>query len=168
MSIERVEKEKSARSDCATSDGNIPMQLIKSATSFIAPKEKFTTKWKTTRINPKAKVRTPIELANYRPMSVLPALFKIHKKLVMKEVAEFMEHRELYQSTQPGLRTKHTTLTLLIKFADDIINVMNKGEITIAIFADITKAFDTIGYAVQNQKSHSMNFSKYFIYWLVD
>lgn len=146
------------------------MHLIKSAASFIEPKEKFTTKWKTARISPKAKVRTPIELANYRPISVLPALFKIHKKLVMKEVVEFMEHREHHQSTTnlPPIHTIYTTSTPLIKFADDIINVMNKGEITIAIFADFTKAFDTIGYAVQNQKSHSVNFSKCFNYWLVD
>ena len=45
---------------------------------------------------------------------------------------------------------------------------MNKGEITIAKFAYFSKAFDTIDYAVLIQKLHSNNFSKCFLYWLVD
>ena len=45
---------------------------------------------------------------------------------------------------------------------------MNKGEITIATFADFSKAFDTIGYAVLIQKLYSINLSKCFRYGLVD
>ena len=34
----------------------------------------------------------------------------------MKQVAEFIENRELYQSTKSDFRTKRTTSSLLIKF----------------------------------------------------
>ena len=75
---------------------------------------------------------------------------------------------ELYQCTQYVFRKKLSTSMLLTKFQDDIIKAMNKIEIFIATFTDFSKAFDTIDYAVIIQKLHSMNFSKCFLYWLVD
>ena len=69
--------------------------------SFIK-KEKFPTKWKKARISSRSKVPTPIELSDYRPMLVLPVLFKIYEKLVMKQIIEFIENHELCQSTQSG------------------------------------------------------------------
>ena len=45
---------------------------------------------------------------------------------------------------------------------------MNRGEITIAMFLDFSRAFDTINYAIVIQKLYLMNFSKCFLYWLVD
>ena len=87
------------------------------------------------------KVRTPTELSDYRAISVLSVLSEVYEKLVMKQLAEFTENHEPYQSTQPGYRTKHSTLTSFIKFRDDIIKAMNKGEIT-------TTTFDIVDYAV--------------------
>ena len=37
----------------------------------------------------------------------------------------------------------HSTTSCLMKLKDDIINAMNKGEITISVFADYSKAFNT-------------------------
>ena len=45
---------------------------------------------------------------------------------------------------------------------------MNKSEITIAIFADYSKAFDTIDFYTLIQKMHTFNFSKNFSYWTIN
>ena len=57
-------------------------------------------------------------------------------------------------------------ITLLQRY--NITKPMNKGGIAIATFADFSKSFGTIYYAVLVQKLDSMNFSKFFLYWLVD
>ena len=45
---------------------------------------------------------------------------------------------------------------------------MSKSEITIAIFADYSKAFDTINFNTMIQKMHSFSFSKDFLYWTMN
>ena len=42
-----------------------------------------------------------------------------------------------------GFRKSHSTTTILLKLRDDILKSMNRGEITMAIFADYSKEFDS-------------------------
>jgi retron-type reverse transcriptase len=44
---------------------------------------------------------------------------------------------------------------------------MKKGEITLAIFADYSKAFDTVDFEILIGKLYKLNFSKSFLHWLV-
>ena len=55
-----------------------------------------------------------------------------------------------------------------MKLYDDIKTYMNKCEITIVIFADNSKDFDTIDFYALIQKMHSFNFSKGFLYWTMN
>ena len=41
---------------------------------------------------------------------------------------------------------------------------MNSGEVTLAVFVDFSKAFDTIDFNILIQKLHSLHFSKIFLY----
>ena len=50
----------------------------------------------------------------------------------------------------------------------DIKISMSKTEITIFIFADYPKAFDTTDFYALVQKMHSFNFSKDFLYWTMN
>ena len=43
---------------------------------------------------------------------------------------------------------------------------MNSSEVTIAIFTDYSKAFDTIDFSILFKKIHTLNFSKHFLYWI--
>ena len=66
-------------------------------------------------------------------------------------------------------RKNHSTTTLLMKLYGDIKIFMNNSEITIAIFADYSKAFDTIDFYTLSQKMHTFNFSKDFCkYYTLD
>ena len=51
---------------------------------------------------------------------------------------------------------------------DDILKAMDRGEVTISVFADYSKAFDTIDYETLIHKLHDLNISKTFLYWIVD
>ena len=43
---------------------------------------------------------------------------------------------------------------------DDILNAMEKGEVTIAVLTDFSKAFDTVDYPTLIKKLHKFNMSK--------
>ena len=67
-----------------------------------------------------------------------------------------------------GYRKNHTTITLSMKLYDDIKTSINKSEITIVIFADYSKAFDTIDFYTLIQKLHAVNFPKNVLYWTIN
>ena len=55
-----------------------------------------------------------------------------------------------------------------MKLYHDIKTSMNKGEITIAIFADYSKAFNTIEFYTLIQKMHTFNFPQKVLYWTMN
>ena len=47
-----------------------------------------------------------------------------------------------------GFRKGHSTTTALISIRDDIIKAMHRAEVMIMVFADFSKAFDTVHFDI--------------------
>ena len=167
---------KSIRNDCSTGYDNIPASFIKPISEYISSpltfiinnfikEAKFPSQWKIARISPIPKVSTPSELKDYRPVSILPILSKVYEKLVLKQITQFIEEQNVYHKYQSGFRKHHSTSKILTKLYDDIKNSMKRSEISVAIFADYSKAFDTIDFYTLIQKMHQLNFSTDFLHW---
>jgi len=168
---------KSLRNDCSTGHDNIPVNFIKPIAEYIASpltfiinnyikESKFPSEWKIARISPIPKIDKPIELKDYRPISILPILSKVYEKLVLKQLTKYIEEQNIYHQYQSGYRKNHSTTTLLLKLYDDIKCSMQRSELTVAIFADYSKAFDTIDFYTLISKMHTLNFSKPFLSWI--
>ena len=123
--------------------------------------------WKINKIAPVPKNDHPRTSDDYRPISVLPVLSKIYERLVCRQFIKFIERNHVYKDTMSGFRSNHSTDTLLLKIRDDIIKSMNHGEITLAVLADYSKAFDTMNFAKLIPKLHKIGFSKNAIKWVV-
>ena len=126
----------------------------------------FPDAWKTARISPIPKITQPVELKYYRPVSILPVLSKVYEKLVLQQLAVFIERESVYYQYQSGYRKNHSTAASLLKLHNDIKKAMKSSEVTIAIFTDYSKAFDTIDFSILIKKMHTLNFSKCFLYWI--
>ena len=126
----------------------------------------FPDAWKTARISPIPKITQPVELKDYRPVSILPVLSKVYEKLVLQQLAVFIERESVYYQYQSGYRKNHSTAASLLKLHNDIKKAMKSSEVTIAIFTDYSKAFDTIDFSILLKKMHTLNFSKHFLYWI--
>ena len=90
------------------------------------------------------KVNKPTELKDYRPISILPILSKVYEKQVLHQITDFIETQQVYNKHQSGYRKNHSTATILSKLYDDIKMTMKQSELTMAVFTNYSKAFDTI------------------------
>ena len=93
-------------------------------------------------------------------------IIKDLRRVVLEQITNFIENKLIYHHYQSGYRKNHSTATLLAKLRDDIKKVMKASEITLTVFTDYSKSFDTIDFSVFIKKMHSLNFSKRFVYWI--
>ena len=87
-------------------------------------------------------------LKNYRPVSLLPAISKIVEKIMYKKLLSFLE--PILFKHQYGFRPKHSTIHPIIHLLNYCAESSNKptSEITLAIFCDLSKAFDVISHEI--------------------
>ena len=105
-----------------------------------------------------------MELKDYRLVSIFPILSKVYKRVFLEQITNFIEKKIIYHHYQSGYRKNHSTAILLTKLRDDIKEAMKASEITLAVFTDYSKAFDTIFVLIR--KMHTFNLSKRFSYWV--
>ena len=161
------------RNGCSTRYDNIPATFIKPVAELLASPltfvinnylatNNFPNAWKTAAISPVPKLTQPVELKDYRRVSIFPVLSEVYEKLVLQQLAVFIERKSVCHQYQSDHRKNHSTTTLLLKLHDDIKKAMKSSEVTIAIFTDYSKAFDTIDFSILIKKMHTLNFSERF------
>ena len=103
-----------------------------------------------------------MELKDYRPVPILPVLSKGYEKLVLQQLAVFIERESVYHQYQSGYRKNHFIINLLLKLHNGIKKAMKSSEFNIAIFTNYSKAFDAIDFSILIKKIHTLNISKCF------
>ena len=89
-------------------------------------------------------------LNNNRPISILPAFSKMLVKLASVCLIHFLESQDILYKHQYGFRQNYSTIHPILHLLNDISNANdNKSkDITLAIFLDMSKAFDTISHDI--------------------
>lgn len=85
---------------------------------------------------------------NYRPISLLPAISKLFERIVYNQLYNYFVLNKLLYYSQHGFRKLHSTETATLEFVDKIIQHLDSGNIPVAIFIDLSKAFDTIDHQI--------------------
>ena len=169
---------KNLRSDCSTGTDQIPTCFIKMVAECLAvpltsiinnciAKAYFPKQWKIARVSPVPTIDNPVPKDQLRPISVLPVLFKVFKKLVAIQMTNYMDHAHLLYDCISAFRKGHSTTTALMGVRDDIGYAMKTKEVTLMVLADFSKAFDTISFSATIMKFHKLSFSKPFLKWLL-
>ena len=121
--------------------------------------------WKSARITPLHKANDVLDCNNYRPISIICSIAKILEKLVYSQLSEYLKINNILSPSQSGFRSNHSTTTALLKITNDIFTAAGKGEITGAIFVDLTKAFDFVDRYLLLDKLYTIGLSKNAILW---
>ena len=90
--------------------------------------------------------------SNYRPISVLPIVSKIFEKLVNARLITFLENNNVLFEHQYGFRRGYSTKHSLVNLMDQISKCVDNKQVTLGIFLDFAKAFDTIDHDILLQK----------------
>ena len=90
----------------------------------------------------------PSLLSNYRPVSILPALSKVFEKLFHTQLYNYFESNGILHTHQYGFKKHHSTEVASAHLVNTVLTNMNNGRKTIAIFTDLSKAFDTINHEI--------------------
>lgn len=71
-------------------------------------------------------------------------LSKVCEPIVLKHMIEHIDAHSIFHDRISGYTKRHSTTTLLLRSRDDIFRAMKRGELTMVIFTDFSKAFDTV------------------------
>ncbi len=113
----------------------------------------FPTKMKIAEVVPLYKSKGQKDIMNnYRPVSLLPVISKVLEKLVHKRIYSFLRSKLLLYDSQFGFRLSHSTIDAILEFTGKVINGFDRGEKTLALFLDLSKAFDTLPHKILLQK----------------
>jgi len=101
---------------------------------------------KVARVAPIPKVKSPIESDHYRPIALLPVISEVYEKLVLSQLLENINQKQVLQDATSGYRKGHSTNSVLLRIRDDITRAMKNGELTLIVFGNFSTAFDTVDY----------------------
>ena len=87
-----------------------------------------------------------LELKNFRPVSNLPYLGKIIKKLACKQIIKYTMSTGQMEKCQSAYRQNFSTETALLKVKTDILKAIDKKEVMCLIMLDLSAAFDTVNH----------------------
>ena len=93
---------------------------------------------------------------NYRPISLLITLSKLLEKIVYTRTYNFLNDTDQIYAKQFGFRKKHSCENAVSELVGNIVKNLEQRKYTIAVFLDLSKAFDTL--------EHDVIFSKMYQY----
>jgi hypothetical protein len=98
--------------------------------------------------------KDPTEAKSYRPISLLYHLYKLFERLVMNRITNLVEDRIIHE--QAGFRADKSCTSQVLNITQHIEDGFEKGEITGAVFVDLTAAYDTVNHAMLRKKIYEM------------
>ena len=126
----------------------------------------FPQELKLAKVVPIFKAGDVMKVNNYRPVSVLSVMSKVLERLMYNRLFDFIEKFKILYDLQFGFRKDHATYMALMVVVDKIIKSLEKGEFTIGLFLDFSKAFDTIDHDVLFLKLNHYGIRGVALSWL--
>jgi len=85
---------------------------------------------------------------NYRPISLLPSISKVIERIMHFQIIEYFHEHNLMYNSQYGFRQNHSTELATLEIIDKIAYQMDRNEIPLNIFLDLSKAFDCLNHEI--------------------
>ena len=154
---------KSIKSTSACGVDNIPIAVIKHVANNISPvlsslinysfqTGSFPDALKIAKVVPVFKNGDKTLLNNYRPISLLNSFSKIFEKAFLSRLTSYLNKDKLLADEQFGFQKNRSTQQALTSFIDIVTEALDNKNYVIALFLDLSKAFDTIDHNILLKK----------------
>ena len=158
---------------------NMPVQLIRDSAPYIShplayifnlslETGKVPDEIKIAKVTPLHKKGPREDPGNYRPISVLPVIGKVLEKLINIRLIQFLEKNDIFYYHQYGFRKKYSTKLSLINLINSTLKSIDQGKVTLGMFIDFKKAFDTINHNILLGKLSSYGIRGLPLEWVKD
>lgn len=99
---------------------------------------------KKTIIKPLYKKGCRTDINNYRPIALIPIFSKIFEKAMASRLNNFFHKHFVIRPEQNGFQKQKSTTLATFSLIKEVIEYIDKGNHSVGIFFDMTKAFDYI------------------------
>ena len=89
---------------------------------------------------------------NYRPVSLLPQFSKVLEKLFNNRLMSFVNRNNILYDGQYGFRQNFSTSLAILELVEEITSNIDNHHVTVGVFIDLKKAFDTIDHSILLRK----------------
>jgi ribonuclease HI len=101
--------------------------------------------WKYSIVLPIPKPGKPSHItSSYRPIALTNCMCKLMEKLVNSRLQQYLTSHRLIDPHQSGFRMGHSTLDAVMRLESEVRTRFIQGDMVMAVFLDITQAFDSV------------------------
>ena len=91
-------------------------------------------------------------VSNYRLMSIFPAFSKVLERIMYNRVYNHLHSKGLLYEKQFGFQRDNSTEHAILQLTRDITGSFEKGEYTLGVFINLSKAFNTVDHQILIKK----------------
>ena len=112
----------------------------------------FPDRLKIAKVTPIFKSGAKDNISNYRPISILPVFSKVLETIMYNRVYNHLNSEGLLYEKQFGFQRNNSTEHAILQLTRDITSSLEKGEYTLEVFIDLSKAFNTVDHQILIKK----------------